>query len=342
MTSRTRSVAVLLVALLGLGFALAACGGDEDDDTADEAAAPKTLRVGYGYDLDATGVGDRVAFDRVQEQTGIQVKHSVLGSPRNTIVALERGDIDIARPGLYSFLEAHAQGAKMRLIMVTGLESELVLVGKGATTIDELRGKRIGYHLDNDETEIFVKLLLERAGLETKDAKLVSLPESPNRAAALVGNRLDAAVLELVDFIRIAQEEPDVNLIADARGVFPFPVVRVNVVREEETREQRDFLQQVVDQLVESYEFLYTDEGHDAWVAKARETALEEESDEFIEQMYTFYRDVGMWPRRDDVVSEQEWERGMKFRLDEGLLEPPLPSFSEAVDVSFWKQAASK
>jgi len=340
-----RSLRLLLglAVVLGLVFVLGACGGNDEDDSAaqTETAKPTSLRVGYGFELDAGGVGDRVAFQTLEQKTGIKAAYSVLGNPRNTIVALQRGDIDIAKPGFYSTVEAINQGAEMQIVLATGMVSELVLAGVGVGSVADLAGKRIGYHLPKDETEIFARFVVTRAGLEG-EVKLISLPESTNRATALAGGRLDAAVLEFVDYLRLAQEEPDMRLLANAKGLFPFPVTRVNVVKKDFGRKSPGLLQRITNGLLDGYESLYTDEGRERWIAEAKKSALEGESDEFVEQIYAFYRDVGMWPRRSDVPTQEAWNSGVRFRLDEGLLEPPVPSFQQVFDVSFWRKAAGK
>ena len=331
-----RAGALLVVVALVVGAA--ACGGGGDSSGGDNEIT--SLKVGYGFEIDTGSVGDRVAFDKLEDETGIKATFAVLGSPRNTIVALQRGDIQIAKPGFYEAVAAITAGAKMRIVLLTAMVSEFVLVAP-TDSIADLRGKRVGVHGPGDESEIFAKIVLQRAGIPPSEQKIVFLPESTNRAPALLAGRLDAAVLEYVDYVRIRREEPSLRVLANARDVFPLPVSRANVLTEKFIQEHRDQLQEIEDGLLDGYESLYTPEGRRKWIAEAKKAVLKDESDKVVAGVYDFYRKIGFWPRRQDVVTEQEWKRGVEFRIDEGLLKPPVPAFNRVFDISFWRQAAN-
>lgn len=326
-----------MIAPLVAALALSAAFGVSSDSG--EAGSERTLRIARGFDFDAGSVGDRVAAEVMRRSTGIKSRLSVLSSPRNTIIALERGDIDVAMPGINSTIQAIQQGAKMRAVLLTGMVSEDVLVAS-VPQVADLRGKRIGYH-DEGETKLLAEVLLARAGLKAADVELIQLPESTNRATALVAGRLDAAVLAYVDFLRISREKPDLRLLGTARGVIPFSAARPLVVSEK-LRGQRDRMQRIVTGMLAGYEFLYTPAGRREWLATAKRTALKDETDASRAQIYAFYRGIGVWPRRNRIPTPAEWQQGTDFRILRGILKPPAPSFTQMFDFSFWRRAAEK
>lgn len=320
---------------LAAGFSAwgAAGGTARPSQTAEETAEP--LTIGRGYEHDAGTVGDRLAAASLQK-VGIKATIKVLGSPENAVVALKRGDIELAAPGLNPSLAAMQRGGNFKIVLVTGAGPELVLVAKAARMAD-LKGKKLGIS-PWDESKVFAQIVAQRAGLKKSDVKYLAVDESFNRATALIGGRLDAAVLEYVDYLRIKQKYPSVRLLSRAADVLPL-TARMLLVNTDRARTNRARLQTVISGLIAGYERLYTDAGRREWIAYAKRTSLKGVPDSLVRQVYDFYRGINMWPRRDSYPTKAAWDESMRFRVSHGLLEAPAPSFVRAFDLSFWKAA---
>ncbi len=110
----------------------------------------------------------------------------------------------------------------------------------------------------------------------------------------------------------------------------------------EKLRRDRDRMQRIVSGMLAGYEFLYTPAGRREWLATAERTALKDETAAFRERIYSFYRGIGIWPRRNRIPTPAEWQQGTDFRILRGTLKPPAPSFGQMFDFSFWRRAAQK
>lgn len=327
--TRARLVGAVLVALiLAAGVAAWSAHG----------GAQKPLTIGRGYEHDAGTVGDRIVAASLLKTAGIKATIKVLGSPQNTIVALKRGDIELGAPGLNPALQAMQQGGNFKIVLVTGAGPELVLVADGLGSAAALKGKKVGIS-PWDESKVFAEIVTARAGIKKGDVTYQAVDESTNRAIALVGGRLDAAVLEYVDYVRIKEKHPSVKLISRAADVLPL-TARMLLVNEDYAQTQRVRLQTIISNMIKGYEHLYTPAGRREWIAYAKKTSLKGEPDSLVEQVYGFYRGINMWPRRTSYPSKARWDASMRFRVAHKLLEGSAPSYDRAFDLSFWKNAA--
>ncbi|MBA2642876.1 MAG: ABC transporter substrate-binding protein [Actinobacteria bacterium] len=323
----------LAAPVVALALALVA-GGAAGGSTGDRSQAP-TLRVGLFGTLDEGKIGDQLAFDTLRRKTGITAQYSTFVSPQAVVVAVTRGDVDIGISGLHSTVQAIAQGAPLRALAVVKQTNEWVFVSN-TPTVAELRGKKVGYQTPGTETHAFAKVLLARVGV--RDAELIAVPGSPNRAAALVGGVLDAAWLNYVDFIRVVREKPALRALASARSLVPFSALQVIVVSESYLESHRALLTKVLPKLLLGYELLYEPAGRVRWLARARATVFTATPADAT-RVYENYRRIHLWPRVKSPVTRAQWESRVLFWLAGGIVES-VPSFERVWDLSFWRAAA--
>ena len=326
---------LVLAAILALALiAAAACGGGGG------ASTDRELRVGYAYGFDAGDVGDRVAFRELEREKGIRASFQEMGGGRNVVIAVERGDIDVGNLVLLDAIRAVDQGVDLKAILVSNQVAEFVLVAaNGVTSVEGLKGKTIAFGGQGDQTNALASLLLQQAGVAESDVGLVALPESTNRATALLAGRIDAAVIEFVDYLRISSQKPGFEILGSTKETSPFPINTVYVVSGDFARKNPELVQDLVSGLLDGYERLYGPEGGKDWKAEAKATALEGESDALVAKVYAFYRDVGFWPRRTGLVARADYDRGTEFWVETGQLERGVP-FDRVWDLSFWRKAA--
>jgi ABC-type nitrate/sulfonate/bicarbonate transport system substrate-binding protein len=327
-----RAAALRLTVLFGV-FALA-IGGAVGSAAGGSEQAP-TVRVGFFGTLDEALIGDQLAFEAMRRKNGVRSQFSTFVSPQAAVVAITRGDVDIGVVGLHSAVQAISQGAPIRALAVAKQANEWVFVSSTANVAD-LHGKKVGYQTPGTETHAFAKVLLSRAGV--RDAQLIAVAGSPNRAAALVGGVLDAAWLNYVDFIRVVREKSGLRALASARSLVPFSALQAVVVSESYLRANRALLARVVPSLLDGYEDLYTSSGRSRWLARARGTVFEATPDDAA-RVYENYRRIGFWPRVGKPMTTAQWQSRVLFWLAGDIVES-VPDQGRVWDLSFWRAAA--
>ncbi len=198
----------LLLALLGAGLLLAACGSSDDGDgataaTADRAAAtsatPEPFEVRYGFVTNSGNLegpnGLAYQHGRLQQDlravgvTGLELVPFPNGP--NVAAALVSGDIDIADFGDTPALVAGGQGVPAKLLQVPATRGDAWLVARkgGPTSLAYLAGKRVatapGSYMDR-----YLGGLLQEEGLTGKVQVGALLP--PAGVQAIQKGSLDA------------------------------------------------------------------------------------------------------------------------------------------------------
>jgi ABC-type nitrate/sulfonate/bicarbonate transport system substrate-binding protein len=316
---------------------LALVPGEPATGARDSGAQARTIRVGFFGTLDEALIGDQLAFETLQRRTGIRARYSLFASPQAAVVAVTRGDVDLGVVGIHSTVQAIAQGAPLRALVVAKQTNEWVFVSS-TPTIGELRGKRVGYQTPGTETHAFSKVLLAREGV--RDAVLVAVPGSPNRAAAVAGGVLSAAWLNYVDFIRLTRERRGVRALASARSLVPFSAVQAVVVSESFLRSNRPLVRRVVEGLLVGYDQLYSRSGRARWLARARSTVFSSAPGD-ASRVYENYRRIGFWPRTAKPLTRAQWQGRVLFWIAGDIVES-VPDFNRVWDLTFWRAAATR
>src|SRR5439155_22121592 len=193
---------------------IAGCGGGRHGGGTRRPA----LEVGYAFGYGAGDVADRIAFARLRRQSGIAIRIRELGGVANAVVALVRGDVQLATMPYSTAIRAADEGAHLRVVLGADMASDFVLVGRpGIDSVAALRGRRVGYDQPGLDGETLVHEALARAGVPTSDVKLSPLGESRARADALAAGKIDAAVLDEVDYERLRGRGENPGVLARPR-----------------------------------------------------------------------------------------------------------------------------
>jgi ABC-type nitrate/sulfonate/bicarbonate transport system substrate-binding protein len=298
------------------------------------------LEVGYPFAYGAADVADRIAFARLRRRTGIAIRIRELGGVGNTVVALVRGEVQLATVPYSTAIRAVDEGAHVRVVLGANMASDFVLVARpGIESVAALRGRRIGYDQPGLDGETLVREALARANLPVSDVKLSPLGESRTRADALAAGKVDAAVLDEVDYERLLARGERLVALARLSAVRPRSAQTVWVVSQSYEQAHRRQLQRVVDGLLGGYAFVYTPAGRRAWIAVARRSALKGPDAPLAPRIYAFYRRTRFWPLRDRPVTPSQHARTVRFWVQAQELKGPVP-FARVWDSSFWRRAA--
>ena len=335
MRALTRLPAALATVLALLLLGIAGCGDDSDGDD-----GRQRLDAGLTFGLDSASTADKIAFERAEEELGIEIAITETGDPTATVAGLERGDLDLGQFLIRSVIDANRQGAHLHAVIGSQMVPDYLLVaGSGIDDLADLGGARLAHHGPGTDTEALSGLALEQAGLSEDEVELTVLPESPNRATALANGRIDAAVLESVDVQRLRGQGFRLNVLAEMRDFWPGSASGGWAVSDETIEEDPELVADVIRVMLDTYESLYTGEGREQWLEETGAEALSGESEETREALLDHLLEIGMWPRRAEPVTEESYDAAVRFWLQNGLIEEGLP-FARVWDVSFWQRAA--
>jgi NitT/TauT family transport system substrate-binding protein len=313
---RFRALGVALV------FALVAvaCGGDGDDGGGGSGGGgdEDPVKVAYASDLDPNDIADQIGI----EAAGAEVVE--LTEDSAVIAGLIRGDVDVGNIGLTEAIKATQTGVPIKVFYVSQSRFEFVMVAQeGIDSLDKLEGKKVAYHAPGSGTEILQRLLVRQhdPALEDK-VNWVVLPESPNRAAAMIAGEIDVTSLEFADVLTL-QEEGNFEILGgwnDIEGPSQDAISTVWVASEEYYNENKDALQDLATNLQAGYDQFYEDK--DAWMELAGSTL--EVDDERLSQTYDFYAEQEMYPvSGEPPLTPEHWTRLDEFFREIGEYEDP-------------------
>ena len=137
------------------------------------------------------------AFDKgIFKDNGLDVDLQSINGGAQTSAALLAGAIQIGQFGGAEALSANAGGAD--LVVVANLAPVYpykLYAAKGITTIQGLKGKKVGVSNAGGSSDIATRAALKSAGLDPdKDVNIIAVGSHANRTAALLAGTIDAGV----------------------------------------------------------------------------------------------------------------------------------------------------
>jgi ABC-type nitrate/sulfonate/bicarbonate transport system substrate-binding protein len=264
-----------------------------------------------------------------------------LGGVANVVVALVRGDVQLATVPYSTAIRAVDEGAHVRVVLGHDMASDFVLVARpGIDSVAGLRRRGIAFDAQGLDGDTLVRVALARAGVPTAEVKLSPLAESSARAAALASGRVDAAVLDEPDYERLRGRGLDVTVLARLSDFEPRSAASVWVVSQSWADKHPVLVGRIVRGLLDSYAYVYTPAGRRAWIVAARRSVFRGDPT-LAPRIYAFYRSAQFWPLRDRPVTRAEHQRAVRFWLDVHELARYVP-FSRVWAPSWWRGAARR
>jgi ABC-type nitrate/sulfonate/bicarbonate transport system substrate-binding protein len=298
------------------------------------------VEVGYPFPYDASNVADRLAFAGLRRK-GIAVRVRELGGVANAVVALVRGDVQLATVPYSTAIRAVDEGARVRVVLGRKMVSDFVLAARpGIDSVAALRGRRVAFDASGLDGDTLVRVALARAGVPSADVKPSALPDSSARAAALAAGRVDAAVLDEADYERLRDRGLGVGVLARLSALEPRSAASVWVVSQTWADRHPALVGRIVRGLLDGYGYVYTAAGRRAWIAAARRSVFRRDPT-LAPRIYDFYRSARFWPLRDRPVTRAEHRRAVRFWLAGRQLERYVP-FARVWDASWWRNAARR
>jgi NitT/TauT family transport system substrate-binding protein len=203
------------IAMLAMTGALAVVTGDAALAQAPKLEKPRiALSVG-GSVSQMNKVAYFVALNRKYfQQEGLDVESTAFASGTAALQNLIGGNADVVEGSFEHTLRMQTKGQHLMCIAVFGRYPANVLVVRKSEagkikSIADLKGRKIGISAPGSSTHNFVAGLMERAGVNYKDASFISVGTGLSAVAAMKSsNELDA----------IVNLDPAINAMVDGDG----------------------------------------------------------------------------------------------------------------------------
>jgi NitT/TauT family transport system substrate-binding protein len=168
------------------------------------------------------------------------------------------GDVAYGEANPGAIVVANQQGAGLKIISDNTISvADLVWVarpGSPIRTINDLRGRSIGFTNPRSTTQALALLMLEAAHLSQQDVRLVRTGGFGEGLAAMQGGLLDVTP---VGEPLLAEWRSRVQIVVEGRDVLPVLANVVGVTTEEGARRNGDFLRAVIRARRKAVQFLY-------------------------------------------------------------------------------------
>jgi len=211
-----------LLSIFLLTFILVACGGKEakeeenkedKEDKTDTGQAAESVEIGM---LKLTSSAPLfIALEKgFFEDEGLDAKAKWFEAAQPISVATVGGDVQVGATGITASLyNMVAGGEKLVIVADKGREQEgysstalLVPSDSEITSIEQLKGKKIGITQTGSTYHYMAGRLLEEHGLTTKDVELVPLNSIPGLMETLESKQVDAVLLNEPNISRVIDE----------------------------------------------------------------------------------------------------------------------------------------
>jgi ABC-type nitrate/sulfonate/bicarbonate transport system substrate-binding protein len=314
-------VRVLGMSLL-MALVAAACGGDGNGGgNGGGGDAEQKIKVAYASDLDPNDIADQIGL----EAAGAEVLE--LTEDSAVIAGLIRGDAQVGNIGLTEAIKAAQTGVPIKVFYVSQQRFEFVMVAQpGLDSLDKLAGKKVAYHSPGSGTEILQRLLVRQHDPALEDKiDWVVLPESPNRAAAMIAKEIDSTSLEFADVLTLQEKGPFEILggWGDIEGESRDAISTIWVASEEYYNDNKERLQELASHLQEGYDQFYSDK--EAWIEVA--SSMLEVDEERLDQTWEFYNEQDMYPKSGEPpLTPEHWTKLDAFFREIGEYEDEASS----------------
>jgi ABC-type nitrate/sulfonate/bicarbonate transport system substrate-binding protein len=163
------------------------------------ALAQVNIRIGHGSAAEET-LWLMKADPKVTPGQGkaYKLEYTLFRGTDKRFQAFEAGELDIATGSAHSVLMAAAEGAKFKVVATISREGAkgfatryMVKADSPIKTMADLKGKTVGINGARSSAELWARMALEKAGLDTKkDVNWVALP-FPSQGEAVRAGKLD-------------------------------------------------------------------------------------------------------------------------------------------------------
>jgi NitT/TauT family transport system substrate-binding protein len=177
---------------------------------------------------------------------GIEVKLDAYNGDATAMRALTAGEADVAALGLAIPLKAIEQGARVKVVFASAPKMDYLLVAqKGINSAKDLEGKNVGISGPGAVSYQVPLLMVKAAGGDPAKVNFVAVGGSAARTLALIGKKIDGAVLN-TSFAHRTFKYDFLHPIGDASKDLPNFIYVVEIAPERVIQQKRAALQAFV------------------------------------------------------------------------------------------------
>lgn len=255
------------------------------------------------------------------------------------VQALLAGRSNLAPHGADELIIGAAEGAELLAVGSPQSQVNYVLIAKNEIgSVEELEGRTIGMSGPAGFDALLTRFSLRDAGLDPEtDVQFVQIGGSPDRAAALLAGRIDAATIGLDDWFELSNRTEDVHLVKYmSEVVSDFPTELYFSTREY-IEGNPDVALAIACGNLEANQ--WANENKEAFIEYTIEK-VPGATPEGVEELYDAAMDVGMWPVTPEGVLSRSGLTGLMEAMQEtGDISRPV-DVEQFIDVSYLQQAA--
>lgn len=223
----TRRRVLSVAGITAAGLALAACGAPSSAPPGQAGTAGASGAAGGGSGSKVIiGVGGQTLLTYLPttlaqqlgyyKEEGVDVELQDLQGGSKALTAMIGGSTQVTSGYYEHTIQMQAKNQSIEAFVDMGLSSGLALVvapkNEGSIKgIADLKGKNVGVTAPGSSTDMFVKYLLSKNGLQPTDAAVSAIGAGSSAVAAVQNNQVDAAVML----------EPDISVLAKRLGKAP-------------------------------------------------------------------------------------------------------------------------
>jgi ABC-type taurine transport system substrate-binding protein len=319
---------LVVTAALGTCLVTAGCGGD-DNGGGGAGAEQGPIRAAYASALDPNDMADQFGL----EAAGAKVQ--TLGDDSAVVAGLLRNSIDVGNVDFDAAMKAATAGVPLKVIYISQAKPEYVFVSRPEIpSLEDLGGKKVGYHAKGSQTEIFARALIRQKAPDVyDDVDFLGLEESSRRAQALVAKRMDATAVEAINLAQLKQEGDyhQLGTWGDLGGQAGSVVGTAWITTEGKYAKDKQRLTEFVRSMQKGYDRFYTDKA--GWLALAK-AKLPDVDQSLLPDVYEVYKGQDMYPRSGTPsLTPETFAKNDAFFRDLGEWEDELSDDLVAFDL---------
>jgi NitT/TauT family transport system substrate-binding protein len=277
------------------------------------------------------------------KQEGIDVQLTAYNGDATAMRALTAGEADIAAVGLAIPLKAIEQGARVKVVFASAPKMDYLLIAqKGINSAKDLEGKNVGISGPGAVSYQVPLLMVKAAGGDPAKVNFVAVGGSAARTLALIGKKIDGAVLN-TSFAHRTFKYDYLHAIGDAAKDLPNFIYVAEVAPERVIREKRAALQAFVNGTLRGARWAM--EHPDEAIKVSQKLLPDVPKDEIAAGLHAFAKSG--YYNADGLLRKEAWDFTVDELVKGGEIKKPLnysdyvlPEFSQAAvkKLGLWKR----
>jgi len=184
-------------------------------------AKPSELRVAFGSSVDIDDVALMLAFEAMEEASGIPVTPTFFAQGELAAVAVASDQADIGVGASTVWLTAIQKGTPVVGIASQNANGWSVMGIPSVQSCADIQGKSTAIHSEGAVSTAMMRAYIQST-CEGTDPNYLIIPGSENRTAALLAGEIDVTPVELIDSLRIMSLRPaEYHRIVDFAASLP-------------------------------------------------------------------------------------------------------------------------